>query len=157
MWANKNNLHIYADRKLKGHLKGDATEHGVLAMKLRWLLGARTYHRNAWVAKTLGAQKKRIGKILGELDADAAFKAAVPTWQVQGLETRWNEYMDKHFTDAEARVKNVLDTYLPALEKKYPGKVDPKKKGPNDDVMKAIKALRTAWDKEKKSTWSKPW
>jgi hypothetical protein len=157
MWANKNNLHIYADRKLKAHVKGDATEHGVLAMKLRWLMGARMYHRNAWVAKTLKAQKERIGKILGELDGDAALKAAVPLWQTQDFAKRWNEYMDAHFDTAEKRVKNVLDTYLPLLEKKYPGKVDPKKKGPNDDIMKSINALRVAWDKEKKITWAKPW
>jgi hypothetical protein len=50
-----------------------------------------------------------------------------------------------------------MDTYLPLLEKKYPGKVDPKKPGPNDEVIKSIAAVRAAWNKEKATTWAKPW
>ncbi|KAL1605810.1 hypothetical protein SLS59_003614 [Nothophoma quercina] len=157
MWANKKPNGVYGASTMEAHLKGaDKTEGAILTMKLRYLVGARTYHRNKWVTDTLKKQKERIEKILGELDSELT--KHIPSWQKQDFSKRWNEYMDQHFLDAEKRWDADLQKWFAKLDKVF-GRIDPKQKkpGPNDDLIKTIEAVRKAWKKESAISWAKPW
>jgi hypothetical protein len=123
-------------------------------MKLKWLMGARKYQKDPFISKLLGDQKKRIGKILGEIDSE--FPNHEPSWKKQDLEKRWDEYMDKKFQDANDRTDGTMNKWLTKLEEKYV-KGNQKDRVQNDALIRSIKALRTEWRKEGGKRWTKPW
>jgi hypothetical protein len=156
MWSTKDPKTakgIYADKALGKLLNGTPKDARVLALKLKWVMGARKYQKDPLIARLLGDQKKRIGTILGQIDTELPNHN--PTWKPQDLEKRWNEYMDQHFLDAKARTDYTLNHYLPLLQNKWvkgkPGGAS------NNELLRGIKALQTEWKKEKRSKWDRPW
>ena len=156
MWSNKSpekNKFVHDDNALKNLSNGTPKDARVLALKLKYVMGARKYHKDPLIARILGDQKRRIGTILGQIDTELPNHN--PAWKTQDLEKRWNEYMDQHLIDAKARTDYTLNHYLPLLQNKWvkgkPGGAS------NNELLRRIKALQTEWKKEKRSKWERPW
>lgn len=153
MWRNKETKGIYDDSKLTKYLNGTPKDARVLALKLKYVMGARKYQKDPVIARHLGEQKKRIGTILGQIDT--GLPKQNPAWQKQDLEKLWNQYMDQHFLDAKSRTDYTMNTWLPKLQNKWvkgkPGGAS------NDQLLRGIKAVQTEWRKEGASKWDKPW
>jgi hypothetical protein len=73
MWSNKSpktNKFVYDDDVLRKLSNGTPKDARVLALKLKYVMGVRKYHKDPLIARILGDQKKRIGTILGQIDTE---------------------------------------------------------------------------------------
>ena len=73
MWSNKSpekNKFVYDDNALKNLSNGTPKDARVLALKLKYVMGPRKYHKDPLIARILGDQKRRIGTILGQIDTE---------------------------------------------------------------------------------------
>lgn len=193
MWTTKNTDVIYGDKTYKtigGKAKKDKVHTGMTDLivgtketktipqarptvdsarqayfKLKWILGARMYLKNAEVKAIFKKQKERIGDVLDALDVAMETQpkklkttgAVMKSWKKQGLKALWDEYMDEKFAAAKKRSENDMDKYMRLLEGKWALQKDVDA-NENDRVLffAQIKKLKTAWADEKKS-WTAPW
>lgn len=68
------------------------------------------------------------------------------------------KYVDQHIVDAENKCKADLQERITELDSRI-GSIDrkPGTSDTNDDLIRAIEAVRAAWKKESAVTWEKPW
>jgi hypothetical protein len=159
MWKVKGTGRIYdTDQVMK--LVNNPLDAPAAIMKLKWLIGARRYMKNPFIANTMEEQVGRIGTILGALDEEmpnhprTVSKRPQTPWKRQGLKKLWEDYMDERFTQAKARTTFSMDQIVKALEAKY---VNGKKQTPQtEDLIRKIKTISTEWKKEKRSQWNSP-
>lgn len=192
MWDTKNTDKIYGDKttkKIGGNEKPDKISTGMTDLivgtnkagkipqacptvdsarqayfKLKWILGARMYLKNAEIKAIFKKQKERISDVLDALDTAMEMQPkktrtgdVMNAWKKQDLKALWDEYMDEKFTAAKKRSENDMDKYLRLLEGRWSQKknLDAAK---NDRIvfLLQIRKLKAAWATEKKS-WIAPW
>lgn len=191
MWTTKKNDVIYGDtttKKKGGKGKADTIHTGMTDLivgtkatgkiqsrptidsarqayfKLKWILGARLYLKNAEIKAIFKKQKERIGDVLDKLDTAMETKPKTNTkgvvmgaWKKQGLKALWDEYMDEKFATAKKRSENDMNKYIRLLEGKWSQTKD-LDAAENDRLvfLLQIRKLKTAWATEK-SSWTAPW
>jgi hypothetical protein len=126
----------------------------VAIRKLRPMIGALKYMQEDNIAKIFANQKNRIGAMIGHIDRELhktprkydSGTGAVDAhpWQEQGLEDRWNVYMDSVFAVAKRRATEFMDLHLDSLEAEWKS---PKKTNEFKDDVKDIQATK---DKKRK-------
>lgn len=159
MWAYKDTNQIYDTKKSIRNIKRSRNDAEVEALRVKALMGAQKYHKNAVITDFLTKQKKRIGTALGQIDQELP-NHPVPgqvAWQPQGLEALWNTYMDEAFANAKSRTIETMDMLITELQNTY---VKPDKrpggKANSDPFARQIRRLATEWMKEKRAGWSRP-
>ncbi|KAI4607220.1 hypothetical protein J4E83_009676 [Alternaria metachromatica] len=191
------NEDIVAEKKMKALIKGrdkklklsvsDQSRRAI--QKMRPMIGALKYMQQDSIAEIFANQKNRIGAMIGYIDrelqktprrfADATKPKsqeyvidALP-WQEQGLEKKWDAYMDNVFAVAKQRATDFMTVNLDRLKdewesskktevpKNFKGdaqaKQNEKKKleQTQKDMLALIKKTQDEWDKVK--DWAMPW
>lgn len=138
--------------------------------RLRLLLGARTYLVNPKVIAIFKKQKERMGAIIDQLDKDmethirtststdpvtgAVTTTPYTAWKKQNLLTEWNAYMDTKWTDATAKHKKVMDTFVNDLDDTH-CQSRAKKSSADQQFCDRLRKLQTAYSTV--TAFSKPW
>ena len=151
--------------------------------KLRPMIGALRYMQEDEVAKIFSNQKNRMGAMIGYIDRElhktprefgrgTAAVVARP-WQEQGLEKKWDAYMDNVFAVAKQRATDFMDPHLASLKAEWESSKktevsddfqgdsqakQTKKKEleqTKKDMLALIKKTKDEWDKVK--DWEMPW
>ncbi|KAI4663275.1 uncharacterized protein J4E78_003686 [Alternaria triticimaculans] len=188
---------IVAERKMKALIKGrdkklklsvnDQSRRAI--QKMRPMIGALKYMQQDSIAEIFANQKNRIGAMIGYIDrelqktprqfADATKPKsqedvidALP-WQEQGLEKKWDAYMDNVFAVAKQRATDFMTVNLDRLKdewesskktevpKNFKGDAQAKRNEKNTlektqkDMLALIKKAQDEWDKVK--DWAMPW
>ncbi|KAI4684264.1 hypothetical protein J4E81_009144 [Alternaria sp. BMP 2799] len=188
---------IVAERKMKALIKGrdkklklsvnDQSRRAI--QKMRPMIGALKYMQQDSIAEIFANQKNRIGAMIGYIDrelqktprqfADATKPKsqedvidALP-WQEQGLEKKWDAYMDNVFAVAKQRATDFMTVNLDRLKdewesskktevpKNFKGDAQAKRNEKNTlektqkDMLVLIKKTQDEWDKVK--DWAMPW
>ncbi|KAI4915403.1 uncharacterized protein J4E92_009357 [Alternaria infectoria] len=188
---------IVAERKMKALIKGrdkklklsvsDQSRRAI--QKMRPMIGALKYMQQDSIAEIFANQKNRIGAMIGYIDrelqktprrfADATKPKsqeyvidALP-WQEQGLEKKWDAYMDNVFAVAKQRATDFMTVNLDRLKdewesskktevpKNFKGDAQAKRNEKNKlektqkDMLALIKKTHDEWDKVK--DWAMPW
>lgn len=188
---------IVAERKMKALIKGrdkklklsvnDQSRRAI--QKMRPMIGALKYMQQDSIAEIFANQKNRIGAMIGYIDrelqktprqlADATKPKsqedvidALP-WQEQGLEKKWDAYMDNVFAVAKQRATDFMTVNLDRLKdewesskktevpKNFKGDAQAKRNEKNTlektqkDMLALIKKTQDEWDKVK--DWAMPW
>ncbi|KAJ4988691.1 glycosyl hydrolases family 18 protein [Stagonosporopsis vannaccii] len=192
MWSTKNTDKSYGDKttkKIGGKVKPNKVSTGMTDLivgtnkagkipqsrptvnsarqaylKLKWILGARIYLKNAEIQAIFKKQKERIGDVLDALDTAMETQPkrtktgdVMNAWKKQNLKVLWNEYMEEKFAAAKKRSENDTDKYVRLLEGKWSQKKD-LDAAENDRIvfLLQIRKLKATWDTEKKN-WIAPW
>jgi hypothetical protein len=159
----------------------------IAIQKLRPMIGAFKYMQEKKIAKIFADQKNRIGAMIGHIDRNlhktprkflpgrnSVRKEIVigRPWQAQGLEDKWNAYMDNVFAVAKQRATDFMELHLKSLKTEWEStkktnefkddvkdnqaKKDKKKElqQTQEDMLALIKKTRDEWEKVK--DWKKP-
>ena len=154
---------------------------------LRPMTGAFKYMQEDTIAKTFANQKNRIGAMIGHIDRELhkTPRQYVPTrknklkepvdalpWQEQGLEDKWDAYMDNVVAVAKKRAADFMELHLDSLKAEWEsskktevsndfvGNAQAKKNKKEEleqeqkDMLALIKKAGNEWDKVK--DWKKP-
>ncbi|KAF3035486.1 hypothetical protein E8E12_007713 [Didymella heteroderae] len=83
--------------------------------KLKWILGAHMYLKNAEIKAIFKKQKERISDVLDALDTAMETQPkktrtgeVMNAWKQQDLKALWDEYVDKKFAAAKKRSENDM-------------------------------------------------
>lgn len=167
MWHDKRTDVVLAEKKIGDQIKEAATAL-VAVMRLKWVMGARKYHKNPDIEKIFSKQKWRIGEVLEKIEQafiatqrPATGGQVYRPWVRIDLRQRWDDYMNDRFEKAYTRTQNTMDRSIAKLENLYvtpfKGKPQPVDPSPEYDRMTTIKALASEWRREKRSRWIAPW
>jgi chitinase len=95
-------------------------------MAMRELVGSLEYHRDPAIAALLRRQKERVGTMFHQLDtqylpqnARVSNGVTFTAWQPQGLERRWNEFMNNKFYLALTKTMKVLNSWLSVMQENW--------------------------------------
>jgi hypothetical protein len=171
--------------KLKDKKDSSQYDQGVMVVKyLREMIGTVKYMQEKEIEDIFVKQKKRIGAMIGAIDQNLhktprqvtrrkdSSVVSYAAWKEQGLEDKWDRYMDGVFAKAKQRATEYMKLHLGNLEKEW--KSDKKKnefkaeKNDDDaakskkkdlekiqkDMLALISKTREEWDKVK--DWKKP-
>jgi chitinase len=156
-------------------------------MSMRQVIGTLIYMQDKDIARSFANEKKRMGKMIGYIDkqlhvtprqyfTDAtgqkSQRTAIP-WKEQGLEAKWDKYMDGVFDAAKDKATKFMTKYLAAMKKEWDSqakrdeyKQDPKEKDAavkaqkeelekrHKNILALIEKSEKEWDKVK--GWPKP-
>jgi hypothetical protein len=166
----------------KKHSKDEQAR--VVVLRLREMIGTFTYMQDKDIADIFAKEKKRIGAAIGYIDKELhktpkqvkrnGKTVEYAPWQEQGLEIKWNKYMNEVFEKAKKKGTDYmtlhlgnLDDYWDSQEKRDEYKLeptddkDPKKMNKkkelekiHKDMLDLLKKTREEWDKVK--NWNKP-
>jgi hypothetical protein len=191
MWETKNPDTIYGDKtrkKIGGKGKPDTIHTGMTDLivgtkaagkvpqarptldsareayfKLKWILGARLYLKNAEIKAIFKKQKERIGDVLDKLDTAMETKPKTNTkgvvmgaWKKQGLKALWDEYMEEKFATTKRRSDNEMNKYIRLLDGKWSRTAPEAAENDRLVFLLQMKKLKTAWAAEEDS-WTAPW
>ncbi|KAI4681353.1 uncharacterized protein J4E84_007589 [Alternaria hordeiaustralica] len=189
---------IVAKDRMQALIEGRTTERNYRSLsprdqsrlaiqRLRPMTGTFKYMQEDTIAKTFANQKNRIGAMIGHIDRELhrTPRQYVPTrfnnlkepvdalpWQEQGLEDKWDAYMDNVVAVAKKRAADFMELHLDSLKaewesskktevsKDFVGNAHAKENRKKEleqeqkDMLALIKKAGNEWDKVK--DWKKP-
>jgi hypothetical protein len=134
MFSDKSTTGVYGARNIKAEINSRNIVNARAALiRLKWLMGARSYMRHPDIEKIFKTQKERIGTVLEALDTSLESNPlpGLAVWKKQGLKAYWDSYTDEKFETATKRCENDMSW---GKRKVGGAAVDPDLKTFQDDI-----------------------